>query len=114
MRIKGAIVSKFLDIIDTIDKAKESEYPDLESSLDGISGIQKLVSAFMESLNVEKYVPKGESFDFRFHEALTTVEDDKIEPETIVDVIQSGYKLEGEVLRPAKVVASKKREEKGE
>ena len=114
LRVKGEVVSRFLEVIDTIDKAQESSYPDLESSLEGISGIQKLVSAFMESLNVEKYVPKGESFDFRFHEALTTVEDDKAEPNTIVDVIQSGYKLEGEVLRPAKVVVSKKREEKGE
>ena len=31
---------------------------------------------------------------------------------TVVDVIQSGYKLEGEVLRPAKVVVSKNSEEK--
>ena len=37
-----------------------------------------------------------------------------MEPNTIVDVIQSGYKLEGEVLRPAKVVVSKNIEEKGE
>ena len=114
LRIKGDIVSKFLDIIDTIDKAKESKYPDLESSLEGISGIQKLVSAFMESVNIEKFVPEGEQFDFRFHEALTTVEKEGIEPNTIVDVIQSGYKLEGEVLRPAKVVVSKSLEEKKE
>ena len=114
LRVKGEVVSRFLEVIDTIDKAQESAYPDLESSLEGISGIQKLVSAFMESLNVEKFVPKGEPFDFRFHEALTTVEDDKAEPNTIVDVIQSGYKLEGEVLRPAKVVVSKNIEEKGE
>ncbi len=114
LRVKGEVVSRFLEVIDTIDKAQESSYPDLESSLEGISGIQKLVSAFMESLNVEKFVPKGDLFDFRFHEALTTVEDDNIEPNTIVEVIQSGYKLEGEVLRPAKVIVSKNIEEKGE
>ena len=68
----------------------------------------------MESLNVEKFVPKGEPFDFRFHVALSRVEDDKSEPNTIVVVIQSGYKLEGEVLRPAKVVVSKNIEDKGE
>jgi molecular chaperone GrpE len=112
LRIKGDIVSKFLDIIDTIDKAKESEYPDLESSLDGISGIQKLVSAFMESVNIEKFVPEGESFDFRFHEALTTVEKEGIESDMVVEVIQSGYKLDGELLRAAKVVVSKNSEEK--
>ena len=112
LRIKGQVISKFLDIIDTIDKAQESEYPDLESSLNGISGIQKLVSSFMESLKIEKFVPKGELFDFRFHEALTTVDDNEVDPNTVVDVIQSGYKLEGEVLRPAKVVVSKNSEEK--
>jgi len=112
LRIKGQVISQFLDIIDTIDKAQESEYPDLESSLDGISGIQKLVSSFMESLKIEKFVPKGELFDFRFHEALTTVDDNEFDPNTVVDVIQSGYKLEGEVLRPAKVVVSKNSEEK--
>jgi len=112
LRIKGQVISKFLDIIDIIDKAQESEYPDLESSLNGISGIQKLVSSFMESLKIEKFVPKGELFDFRFHEALTTVDDKEVDPNTVVDVIQSGYKLEGEVLRPAKVVVSKNSEEK--
>jgi len=112
LRIKGQVISQFLDIIDIIDKAQESEYPDLESSLNGISGIQKLVSSFMESLKIEKFVPKGELFDFRFHEALTTVDDNEFDPNTVVDVIQSGYKLEGEVLRPAKVVVSKNSEEK--
>ena len=112
LRIKGQVISQFLDIIDTIDKAQESDYPDLESSLNGISGIQKLVSSFMESLKIEKFVPKGELFDFRFHEALTTVDDNEFDPNTVVDVIQSGYKLEGEVLRPAKVVVSKNSEEK--
>ena len=66
----------------------------------------------MDSLSIEKFVPKGEQFDFRFHEALTTVDNKEVDPNTVVDVIQSGYKLEGEVLRPAKVVVSKNSEEK--
>jgi len=114
LRIKGEVVSKFLEVIDTIDKANESEYPDLESSVQGLSGIQKLVSSFMGSMNIEKFDPEGEQFDFRFHEALTTVEKEGVEPNTIVDVVQSGYKLEGEVLRPAKVVVSKSLEENKE
>ena len=47
-------------------------------------------------------------------EMIQLVEKEGIEPNTIVDVIQSGYKLEGELLRPAKVVVSKKIEEKTE
>ena len=114
LRTKGEVVSNFLEVIDIIEHAQKAEYPDLESSLAGISGVHKFVSAFMSSLKIERFDPSGDQFDFRFHEALTTVEKEGIEPNTIVDVIQSGYKLEGELLRPAKVVVSKNIEEKTE
>ena len=111
LRLRGEIISNFLEVIDTVDKAVKVNYPDLESSLEGISGIHKLISAFMDSFQIERFNPRGEQFDFRVHEALTTVEREDVEPETIVEVIQSGYTLEGELLRPAKVVVSKKIEE---
>ena len=114
LRTKGEVVSKFLEVIEIIEQANKADYPDLESSLDGISGVHKLVSGFMSSLDIERFDPSGDQFDFRFHEALTTVEKEGTEPNTIVDVIQSGYKLEGELLRPAKVVVSKSFEEKTE
>ena len=114
LRLKGEVVSNFLDIIDTVEKAVEVEYPDLKSSKDGILGIHKLLSAFMDSFEIKRFDPEGEQFDFRQHEALTTVEKQGVEPNTIVEVIQSGYTLEGEILRPAKVVVSKNLEEKNE
>ena len=114
LRLKGEVVSNFLDIIDTVEKAVQVEYPDLKSSKDGILGIHKLLSAFMDSFEIKRFDPEGEQFDFRQHEALTTVEKEGVEPNTIVEVIQSGYTLEGEILRPAKVVVSKNLEEKNE
>ena len=86
----------------------------MESSLEGIKGIHRLISALMDSFNIKRFDPQGEQFDFRLHEALTTVEKEGVEPNTIVEVIQSGYTLEGELLRPAKVVVSKGFEEEGE
>ena len=114
LRLRGEVVSSFLEIIDTVEKAVEADYPDLASSLEGIMGIQKLMSSFMESFDIKRFDPQGEQFDFRLHEALTTVEKEGIEPNTIVEVVQSGYTLEGELLRPAKVVVSKSLEEKNE
>ena len=112
--MKGEVVSNFLDIIDTVEKAVVVDYPDLQSSKEGILGIHKLLSAFMDSFEIKRFDPEGEQFDFRQHEALTTVEKEGVEPNTIVEVVQSGYTLEGEVLRPAKVVVSKNLEEKSE
>ena len=50
LRTKGEVVSNFLEVIDIIEHAQKAEYPDLESSLAGISGVHKFVSAFMSSL----------------------------------------------------------------
>ena len=113
LRLRGEILSNFLEIVDTVEKAVEVDHPDLESSLEGIKGIHRLMSSLMDSFNIKRFDPQGEQFDFRLHEALTTVEKEGVEPNTIVEVIQSGYTLEGELLRPAKVVVSKGFEEEG-
>lgn len=112
LKSKGLAVLNFLEVVELIDKASKSNYPDLASAVEGIGGIQKFTSSFLESMKVERFNPLDEPFDFRFHEALTTVVNENIEPHTIVDVIQAGYLLEGELLRPAKVVVSKKEEKK--
>ena len=112
LKSKGLAVLSFLEVVELIDRASNSDYPDLASAVEGISGIQKFTKSFLESMRVERFNPLDESFDFRFHEALTTVVNEDIEPHTIVDVIQAGYLLEGELLRPAKVVVSKKEEKK--
>ena len=120
LKSKGLAVLSFLEVVELIDRASNSDYPDLASAVEGISGIQKFTKSFLESMKVERFNPVDEPFDFRFHEALTAVVNEDIEPHTIVDVIQAGYLLEGELLRPAKVVVSKieekkeQEEEKGE
>ena len=112
LKSKGLAVLSFLEVVELIDRASNSDYPDLASAVEGISGIQKFTKSFLESMKVERFNPVDEPFDFRFHEALTAVVNEDIEPHTIVDVIQAGYLLEGELLRPAKVVVSKKEEKK--
>ena len=114
LKSKGLAVSSFLEVVEIIDKASKSDYPDLDSAVEGIKGIDKFTKSFLESMKVEMFNPVGEPFDFRFHEAMTTVIKEDIEPHTIVDVIQAGYLLEGELLRPAKVVVSKKEEKNGQ
>ena len=112
LKSKGLAVLNFIEVVELIDKASKSDYPDLATAIEGIGGIQKFTKSFLESMRVERFNPIDESFDFRFHEALTTVVNEDIEPHTIVDVIQAGYLIEGELLRPAKVVVSKKEEKK--
>ena len=52
LRLRGEILSNFLEIVDTAEKAVEVDHPDLESSLEGIKGIHKLMSALIDSYNI--------------------------------------------------------------
>ena len=50
----------------------------------------------------------GTTFDHDVHEALTSQESDEHEPGVVIQVIQEGYQFKDRVLRPAKVIVSKK------
>ena len=66
-----------------------------------------LKSSGIEPINIEE-----KNFDPDKHEAISILEDDKLEPNTIIDFVQKGYTIMDRTLRPAKVVVSKKSKEK--
>jgi molecular chaperone GrpE len=55
---------------------------------------------------VEAYDPRGEKFDPQWQEALSTRAEEGVEPGTVLDVVQKGYRLNGQVIRAARVVVS--------
>jgi molecular chaperone GrpE len=55
---------------------------------------------------VEAVDPKGEKFDPTVHEALSTVAAEGVESGTVVEVLQKGYRLGEQLVRPARVVVS--------
>ena len=52
----------------------------------------------------------GVAFDHDKHEAVDRVESDECEENTVVEVLRSGYMMNGKVIRPAMVKVSKKKE----
>jgi molecular chaperone GrpE len=62
--------------------------------------------AVLQRNGVEPFDPKGEKFDPTFHEALSTREEDGAGAGVVLDVVEKGYRLNGSVLRPARVVVS--------
>ena len=55
---------------------------------------------------IEAMEPSGQAFDPTVHEAISTREVDGAEPGTVVDVVEKGYKLGDNVIRPARVIVS--------
>jgi molecular chaperone GrpE len=60
----------------------------------------------LERAGVESYSPLDEAFDPVWHEALQTRPAEGVEPGKVVEVVEQGYRLDGKVLRPARVIVS--------
>ena len=72
--------------------------------------MQLTLKSFIDVLgrfNLEQLNPAGEPFDPQLHEAMTMVPNPDLEPNTVMDVVQKGYTLNGRLIRAAMVVVSK-------
>lgn len=107
LRVRGIVTAQFLDVLETATQAADASYPDVDAAIAGLVGIQRQLQVVMQALDLEKVDPVGAAFDHRLHEALSAVEREDLENETIIEVVQPGYLLEGELLRPARVVVSR-------
>ena len=116
MRIKGEIVNPFLDILDSMQAAKNATYNEVSDVLEGLTTLNKQIEMVMENQGVVKIEEEDNDFDSRLHEAIDTLESDEMESDKIVKIVREGYLLNGEVLRTAKVIVSKqiKKGEKNE
>lgn len=73
----------------------------------GVNGIVMQLDKVLGELGVKKIQAIGKKFDPNFHEAIKEVESEK-EDGIILDELQSGFELNGKVIRPSQVIISKK------
>ncbi len=102
-------VSELLPVVDNLERALKALED--EGSLDSPvgEGIQLTRKSFLEVLerfNVEPVNPEGETFDPEKHQAMTTVPSPELAANTVMEVFQKGYLLNGRLVRPAMVVVS--------
>lgn len=100
---------KLLPVIDNLERAIAAEVTDEQSN-----SLKKGVEMVLESLNValkeegiEEIPAKGEQFDPNVHQAVQIVPvSEGVEADTIVEVLQKGYKLQDRVLRASMVIVA--------
>lgn len=101
-------VVKILPTLESLEQALRTA-PQEKKFQNWAQGVIKIVQQLEKTLlemGVEKIKTVGEKFNFELHEALEMLED-KGETGTIVEEVQSGYKLHNKVIRPAKVKVAK-------
>lgn len=97
------MIIPFLNIIDGFEKAFSEIPENLKNNpwVEGIEGIKKQFEDYLKTQGVEEIKVKGEKFDPLKHEAVESVEGG--ESNVILEELQKGYLINGEILRPAKV-----------
>ena len=111
-----------LAILDNLQRAKlairndESlkTNKDLDKFLENIEIVEKDLVSIFERNRIKKIETNNKKFDPNFHQAMSEIEEDKVESGTIIQEIQAGYMLGDRLLRPALVGVAKKKEEKKE
>jgi len=110
-RGKLELAPGLIDAVDNLERALEAAGLDPEGdSEDGLAhGVILVFRGLRETLGrhgIEAVDPKGEKFDPNVHEALSTQAFDGAEPGVVVEVMQKGYRMGEQLIRPARVVVS--------
>jgi molecular chaperone GrpE len=100
------LAREILPALDNLALALVSAEEAGEEFVKGIRLVHSELVAALERLGIEPYDPSGERFDPEFHEAMAQQPVEGAEPGTVVEVYQQGYRINGTVLRPARVVVA--------
>jgi molecular chaperone GrpE len=101
--------SELLSVVDNLERAIEAIDAEDEAQKAVAEGLELTLKTFTEVLakhNVEAVDPEGQPFDADLHQAVSTVPNNDVEPNTVINVFQKGYTLNGRLIRPAMVVVS--------
>lgn len=101
------IVCEILPVIDNFNRALENEENTEGSFYKGIKMIEKQLLDVLEKNSVIEIKALGEEFDPNFHHAVVMEESEDHDSNTVIEILQKGYKLKDKVIRPSMVKVSK-------
>jgi molecular chaperone GrpE len=117
-RGKSSLARELIPSLDNLERALRAAGIDPDSDDDGegngdggglehgVRLVYREIRSTLERAGVETYDPTGERFDPRWHEALATRAQEGSEAGVVLETVEKGYRLDGQVLRPARVVVS--------
>jgi molecular chaperone GrpE len=105
-RARSGLVRELLSVVDNLERALKSAGDGEQHLAEGVRLVHSELIAVLERNGVEQFDPAGERFDPTEHEALSMREQDGAESGLVLDVVEKGYRTNGNVLRPARVVVS--------
>ena len=111
LRTLERFMSDLLPVRDSLERGLEAASDPaatVEALTEGKQLIMKMLTKAMGDHGLKTIDPTGEPFDPEKHEAMTMLTVDQFDENTVIEVIEKGYQLHDRLIRPAKVVVSRK------
>jgi molecular chaperone GrpE len=106
------LARELLGIADNLQRAIEAagqQTADADPSLiEGVRATERMLEQLLERFGIRKIEALGQAFDPNRHEAVMQVDDAERPPGTVAQVIQDGYTIHDRLLRPARVIVSRR------
>ena len=105
-RAQADLVGDFLEVLDDLERVRDVDEgaTTVDALLEGVEMVERKFAKILEDTGVESIDPEGEAFDPESMEAMTTVPAESEEDDDRVhQVFQKGYRLDGHLIRPARV-----------
>jgi molecular chaperone GrpE len=109
-RTRREVLSEILEVLDNLDRAVDSarQAQSIDTVIQGIDLVRRQFLSKLEGLGVTRIEASGQPFDPQLHEAVTTIPAASPEQDgQVVGVVRHGYRVGGDVLRPATVAVAK-------
>ena len=108
-RARGRVVAELLDLIDDLERAEQAagDGGSLEALLEGVGMVRSTMFARLSDMGLTRVAALGQDFDPERHEAVSVAPCDESLQGKVLQVVQEGYSLGEQVLRPARVIVGK-------
>jgi molecular chaperone GrpE len=104
-RAKANLVRELLPVVDNLERALATANPEEDHLAEGVRLVHVELVNTLERNGIKAFNPAGEPFDPTVHEAISMREGENGSG-LVLDVVEKGYKLGDNVIRPARVVVS--------
>ena len=112
---KFAISNFAKDMIGTLDdlyrainilESQKSSHDGFHTLFKGIELTKVNFEKNLEKYGIKRIFPKGEKFDYKFHDALSQVPSEEVREKTVIEVVQAGYSIKDKMLKHAQVIVA--------
>jgi len=102
------LIKQLIPIFENLDRALKAPDTNVKSLKEGVKLTSDQAHALFKKENVEPIKAVGEPFDPSIHEVLSQIDSNDHDENTVIEEYSKGYRMNGRVLLPSKVVTSRK------